>query len=169
MVVAEEHDNSPLDPSGNQEETAGSHTDNLPPVEGDRGGHRSLHPDADSPEQRPMQPVIEEEATTAGPIDVAMHDELKGNDGDLLFRIRGLYRLLDLINEQGSGGAGMINVPSCYITETQPTVIPKWTRSLSLKSPWRSCERYLPGCLHFHDKGEYQWPEMAATGLLCSL
>ena len=45
---------------------------------------------------------------SARTIDVVMHDEPKGNDPDLLYRICGLYRLLDLINEQGSGGAGMI-------------------------------------------------------------
>ena len=38
-------------------------------------------------------------------------DEPKGDDTDLLFRIRGLYRLLDLISEQGSEGAGMIKAP----------------------------------------------------------
>ena len=59
----------------------------------------------------------------------------KGSVTDLLFRIRGLYRLLDLISEQGSGGAGMINVLSRYVIETQPTVITKWTKSSSLKGP----------------------------------
>ena len=38
-------------------------------------------------------------------------DERKRDDADLLLRIRGLYRLLDLISEQGSGGAGMIKAP----------------------------------------------------------
>jgi len=40
-----------------------------------------------------------------------MRDEASGDDTDLMFRVRGLYRLLDLINEQGSGGAGMIKTP----------------------------------------------------------
>ena len=64
-------------------------------------------------------------------------DEPQGGDADLLFRIRGLYRLLDLISEQGSGGAGMLKAPYYNIIETQFTVISKWTRSSSLKSPWR--------------------------------
>ena len=38
-------------------------------------------------------------------------DGPRRDDADLLFRIRGLYRLLDLISEQGSGGAGMIKAP----------------------------------------------------------
>jgi hypothetical protein len=51
------------------------------------------------------------------PFGVVMHDKPKGSVTDLLCRIRGLYRLLDLVNEQGSGEAGMIDVPSCYIIE----------------------------------------------------
>ena len=132
VAAAEDQDSSPLAPPGNQE---GSHTNDLPPVEGDIGDDRSLHPDTDSPKEHP---VIEEQETTADPIDVVMRDEPNRDDTDLLFRIRGLYRLLDLINEQGSGGAGMIKTPYCYIIETQPTTIYKWTRSSSLKSPWRS-------------------------------
>ena len=38
-------------------------------------------------------------------------DEPTRDDADLLFRIRGLYRLLDLISEQGSEGAGVIKAP----------------------------------------------------------
>jgi len=71
------------------------------------------------------------------PIDVVMHDKSKENVTDLLFRIRGLYRLLDLISEPGSGGTGMTDVPSCYIIETQHAVITKWIKSSLLKSPWR--------------------------------
>jgi len=66
-----------------------------------------------------------------------MHDEPKENVTDLLFRIRGLYRLLDLISEPGSGGAGMIDITSRYTIETQHTVITKWIKSSLLKSPWR--------------------------------
>jgi hypothetical protein len=111
VAVAEEQDSSLLAPSGNHEDIAGSHTNDLPPVEGDIGDDRSLHPDTDSLKQQPTHPVIEEQATTADPIDVVMRDEANGDNTDLLFRIRGLYRLLDLINEQGSGGAGMIEAP----------------------------------------------------------
>ena len=119
MPAAEEQDSSPLPPLGNQGGTAGDHTNTPPPVEGNIGDDLSLHLDASTPNQQPTHPVIEEHATTTGsidvvmhettdPIDVVMHDEPKGNEPDLLYRIRGLYRLLDLINEQGSGGAGMI-------------------------------------------------------------
>ena len=65
-----------------------------------------------------MRHVIEEQTPTTDQTDIAMHDKPKGSDTDLLYRIHGLYRLLDLTSEQGPGGAGMISVPSCYITET---------------------------------------------------
>jgi len=42
------------------------------------------------------------------PVDVIMHDDPRELNMDLLSRIQGLYRLLDLISEQGSGGAGVI-------------------------------------------------------------
>ena len=109
MPATEEQDSSPENPPGNQEGTADDHTVTHPPVEGDIGDDLSLHLDANSPNQQPMHPVIEEHATITVPIDVVIHEEPKGNDTDLLYRIRGLYRLLDLISEQGSGGAGMIN------------------------------------------------------------
>ena len=111
MVVAEEQDSSPVAPSGNHEEIAGSHTIDLPPVEGDIVDDHSLNPDTNSLKEQPTHPVIEEQVTTPDPIDVIMRDEASDDDTDLLFRIRGLYRLLDLINEQGSGGAGMIKAP----------------------------------------------------------
>jgi hypothetical protein len=138
VAAAEEQDSSPLAPSGNQGGTASNHSNTLPPAEGDVGDTRSLHLDTNSPKQQSTHPVIEEQTSIVNPIDVVMHDEPKGNDTDLLFRIRGFYRLLDLINEQSSGGAGMIIVPSCHISETQLTVILKWTRSSLPKSPWRS-------------------------------
>ena len=40
------------------------------------------------------------------PVDVIMHEGSKEVDMDLLSHIHGLYRLLDLISEQGSGGTG---------------------------------------------------------------
>jgi len=110
VAIAEEQDSAPLGPSGNQEEMVVSHTSNLPPVEGVIGGDSSLHPDTNSPKEQPTHP-IKHKATTVGPMDVAMRDEASGDDTDLMFRIRGLYRLLDLIDEQGSGGAGMIKAP----------------------------------------------------------
>ena len=111
----EERGSSPLAPSENQEETASNHTNNLPPVEDDAGGDHSLHPNTNSLEEQPTYPVIEEQATIENPIDVVMRDEPNGDDADLLFRIRGLYRLLDLINEQGSGGAGMYDKSSVVL------------------------------------------------------
>jgi hypothetical protein len=138
VPAAEEQDRSPPDPSANQEEAAGNHTNTTPSVGSDIGNDYSLHTDTNSPNEQPTHSTIEVQATITDSIDVVMHGESRGNVTDLLFRIRGLYRLLDLISEQGSGGAGMINVPSCYIIETQHTVITKWTRSSLLKSPWRS-------------------------------
>lgn len=112
MAAGEEQDGSPPAPSENQgQETASNHTNPSPVTEGDTGGDHSLHPDTNSTKQQSTHPVNEEQTSTADPIDVVMHDAPKEIDTDLLFRIRGLYRLLDLINEQGSGGAGMINVP----------------------------------------------------------
>ena len=111
MAVDEEQDGSPLAPSENQEETAGNQTNILPPVGDDIDSDVSLHADTISLKEQPTHPVIEEQATTADPIDVVTCDAPNEDDTDLLFRIRGLYRLLDLINEQGSGGAGMIKVP----------------------------------------------------------
>lgn len=107
----EEQDGSPLVSSENQEKTAGNQTNILPTVEDDIGNDVSLHTNTISLKEQPTHPVIEEQATTADPIDVVTCDTPDGDDTDLLFRIRGLYRLLDLINEQGSGGAGMIKVP----------------------------------------------------------
>ena len=111
MAVDEEQDGSLLAPSENQEETASNQTNILPPVEDDIDSDVSLHADTISLKEQPTRPVIEEQATTADPIDVVTCDTPNEDDTDLLFRIRGLYRLLDLINEQGSGGAGMIKVP----------------------------------------------------------
>ena len=107
MAAAEEQDSSPLAPSGNREEAASGHENNLPLVERVMGGDGPLHPE--SPEKDlPAPPGSEEQAKITDPVGVAMCDEPKRDDADLLFRIHGLYRLLDLISEQGSGGAGMI-------------------------------------------------------------
>ena len=73
------------------------------------------------------------------PVDVIMHDGPRELYMDLLSRIQGLYRLLDLISEQGSGGAGMIIASgtaqghSLYLPS--PT---KWIKSLLHRSPWRN-------------------------------
>ena len=112
--VIEEQGSSPLAPSGNQEETADNHTNSPPSVEDDIDDECSSHLDTNSPKEQPTHPITEERATVTSPLDVDMHPEPKENVTDLLFRIRGLYRLLDLISEQGSGGAGMINVLSGY-------------------------------------------------------
>ena len=106
--MAERQYGSPL---GNRGKAFVSYTKDLPPVERDIGSDSSLHSDANGSKVLPTHPVIEEQATTTNPTDVVMCDEPKGDDTDLLFRIRGLYRLLDLISEQGSGGAGMIKAP----------------------------------------------------------
>ena len=99
VTVPEEQDSSPLAPSGNREEAAGSHANNLFSIELDIGCGGPLLLD-----ELPTHPVIEEQATITDPIDGVMPDEPKGDDADLLYPIRGLYRLLDLVSEQGSGG-----------------------------------------------------------------
>jgi len=85
------------------------HTDTPPVVEDDTGGDRSLHlDDANSTNEQSTRPIIEDQTSIPDPIDVVMHDETNESEADLLFRIDRFYRLLDLINEQGSGGAGTL-------------------------------------------------------------
>ena len=110
VPVVEEQDSPSLAPSGNQKGIACNHTNTPIQLRAHIGNVRSLHFDTNSPNQRPTHPVIEEQTPTTDQTDTATHDEPKGNDTDLLYRIHGLYRLLDLTSGQGSGGAGMISV-----------------------------------------------------------
>ena len=106
MTVAEERDSPPPIPLGNQEEAASTeetHPNTIPVQGGIDGAVRSV----DSVKSQGPPPVTEE---VLGPIDVIMHEDPNETDTDLLSRIHGLYRLLDLISEQGSGGAGMMIV-----------------------------------------------------------
>ena len=154
MPAAEEQDSSPLPPLGNQEGTAGDHTNTPPPVEGDIGDGVSFHLDASSPNQQPTHPVIEEHTTITDPIAVVMHDEPEGSDPDLLSRIRGLYRLLDLINEQGSGGAGMIKAPYTTLLRLKLPLFPSGQGHHRSRVRGEVGERHLPGCLHLRVKGD---------------
>ena len=108
VAVAERQHSSPL---GNRGKAVVGHTKDLPPIERDIGSDSSLHSDTNWSKVIRTHPDIEEQATTTNPTDVDMCDEPKGDDADLLFRIRGLHRLLDLISERGSGGVGMIKAP----------------------------------------------------------
>lgn len=108
VLVPEEQGISPSAPPENQEETTASHTNTPPPIDDDMADDCSQHFDTTLTKEQTTPPVIEGQTSIPDPIDVAIHDEPKESDTDLLFRIHGLYRLLDLINEQGSGGAGMI-------------------------------------------------------------
>jgi len=83
-----------------------------------------------------------------------MQGEPKGNDTDLVFRIRGLYRLLDLISEQGSGEAGRVNVPSCYISRLNPRSFPRGQDHHRSRVRGEVCERHLSRCLYLRDKGD---------------
>ncbi len=152
--VAEDQDRLPLPPLRNQEGTVGDHTDTPAPMEGDIGDDLSLHLDANSPTQQPTHPIIEEQPTITDPMDVVMHDEPKGNDPDLLYRIRGFYRLLDLINEQGSGGAGMINASHSKLSGLKLPFLPSGQGHHRSRVRGEVCERYLPGCLHLRVKGD---------------
>jgi hypothetical protein len=149
--VAEEQDSSPPSPPGDQEETASSHTIVPPRIKGDVDASGNTN----SPRPPSTHPVIDEQTPIADQVDVVMHDVPEEIDTDLLARIRGLYRLLDLINEQGSGGAGMIKVPHCYIIKTQLTSFPSGQDHHRSRFRGDAYERYLPRCLYFHDKGEY--------------
>ncbi len=168
MHAAEEQDSSPLAPPGNQEGTPGDRTNTPLPVEGDIGNNLSLHLDANSPNQLPTHPVIEEQATIPDPIGVVMDKEPKGNDPDLLYRIRGLYRLLDLINEQGSGGAGMIDAPYATLSRLKLPLFPSGQGHHRSRVRGEVCQRHLPGCLHLRVKGDLKWRELTAMGLLTS-
>ena len=60
---------------------------------------------------RPVNPVNNQDTPlvtegTLDPVDIIMHDGPNEADMDLLSRIHGLYRLLDLISEQGSRRTG---------------------------------------------------------------
>ena len=111
VLVAEEEGIPPSAPPENQEETTASHTTTPPPIDDDMADDCSQHFDTTLTNEQTTHPAIEEQTSIPDLIDVIMHDEPKESDTDLLFHIHGLYRLLDLINEQGSGGAGMISVP----------------------------------------------------------
>ena len=72
-------------------------------------------------------------------VDVIMHEDSKEVDMDLLSRINGLYRLLDLISEQGSGGTGMLIASS--MAQWHSIYLPspsKWIKLLLRRSPWRN-------------------------------
>ena len=108
LTVASEQDGPPPIPSGNQGETAsteGPHSTSTT-VQGNSDG--AIY-SVDPVNNRYTSLVTEE---TPDPIDVIIHDEPREVDMDLLSRIRGLYRLLDLISEQGSGGTGTMIAPS---------------------------------------------------------
>jgi len=108
LTVASEQDGPPPIPSRDQGETAsteGSHSTDIT-VQGNSEG--TICP-VDLVNNRYTSLVTEE---TPDPIDVTMHDEPQEVDMDLLSRIHGLYRLLDLISEQGSGGTGTMIAPS---------------------------------------------------------
>lgn len=100
MTVAEEQDGPPPIPLENQAEIAGNQGlhSTVTTTQGESGN--TIRP------IDPNTPLVMEE--TLDPVDVIMHDEPKESDMDLLSRIHGLYRLLDLISEQGSGGTGMM-------------------------------------------------------------
>jgi hypothetical protein len=51
---------------------------------------------------------------------------------DLLNRIQGMYRLLDLVNEEGSGGIGKSNLLSTHWVSRAL----QWTKSSLIKSLW---------------------------------
>ena len=73
------------------------------------------------------------------PVDVTMHEDTKDVGMDLLSRIPGLYRLLDLISEQGSGGAGMLSPSSTAQRHSVYLPSPlKWTKSLLHRTLWRN-------------------------------
>ena len=72
-------------------------------------------------------------------VDVIMHKDSKEVDMDLLSHIHGLYRLLDLISEQGSGGTGVLIASS--MAKGHSIYLPspsKWTKLLLRRSPWRN-------------------------------
>ena len=110
--------------------------------------------DQRSPAMQGIAPVSQLMPAAEDPIDVVMHDEPKGNDPDLLYRIRGLYRLLDLINEPGSGGAGVIKTSYTTLSRLKLPLFPSGQGHHRSRFRGEACERHLPGCLHLRVKGD---------------
>jgi len=63
----------------------------------------------------------------------ATTDRMPLNDpNDLMHSIKGMYRILDLISETGSGGLGMVH--SSVLIYHLPNYIQQWRRSSSTKN-----------------------------------
>jgi hypothetical protein len=118
LAVAEEQESPPPIPLGNQGEAASTEGLSHHTIVTQRESDDATAP-ADSVKNE-VTPLATEE--TPDPVDVIMHEELKEIDMDLLSRIHGLYRLLDLISEQGSGGAGTV-IASSMTQGNSPRVI----------------------------------------------
>jgi hypothetical protein len=88
------------------------------------------------------------------PVDVIMHDEPKEVDMDLLSRIHGLYRLLDLISEQGSGGAGMMIASSMAQRELTVSPLRSGQDHYCAGVRGETRPRHPSRCLYFNDEGE---------------
>jgi len=102
--VAEEQDGPPPIPLGNQAEISGT-KDLHSTAATTQGKSDNTIRSVDQVNNQDTPLVMEE---TQDPVDVIMDDGPKEAEMDLLSRIHGLYRLLDLISEQGSGGTGMM-------------------------------------------------------------
>jgi len=96
LTIAKEQDGPSPIPLGNQAETNCTQ---------DTHSSDDSTPRVDPVNNQDMLLITE---VTPNPVDVIIHEEPKESDMDLLSRIHGLYRLLDLISEQGSGGTGMM-------------------------------------------------------------
>jgi len=85
------------------------------------------------------------------PDDVIMHEDPEV-DMDLLSRIHGLYRLLDLISEQGSGGTGMMIASSVAQSHSVYRLSPFSGQNCyctGVRGETR--QRHPPRCLYFND------------------
>ena len=135
LTVAGEQDGPPSTPLRNQRESAsteGSHNATTTVHARSDGAVSSVHSANNQETPRPSEDMPDL-------VDVILHEDSKEVDMDLLSRINGLYRLLDLISEQGSGGTGMMTASS--MAQRHLIYLPspsKWTKSLLRKSPWRN-------------------------------
>ena len=135
LTITGEQDDPPSTPLRNQGEpdgTEGSHHVTATVHARSDGAISSAH----SANNQETPPLPEDMPDI---VDVIMHEDSKEVDMDLLSRINGLYRLLDLISEQGSGGTGMLIASS--MAQGHSIYLPspsKWTKSLLRRSPWRN-------------------------------
>jgi len=73
----------------------------------------------------------ETEGPDGGDTEVAVGCVSLSDPNDLMYSVKGMYRILDLISEMGSGGLGMAHVS--VLTRCPSHCVQQWKRSSSTK------------------------------------